>query len=50
LLELQCEKKNMDAVSKGKEAGMRVEGIQDVQEGDLVEIFRLELHKKKIGE
>lgn len=48
--ELQCEKKNVDEVSKGKEAGMRVEGISDVQVGDIVEIFRLELHKKKIGE
>ncbi len=48
--ELQCEKKNVDEVSKGKEAGMRVEGINEVQVGDLVEIFRLELHKKKIGE
>ncbi len=48
--ELQCEKKNVDEVSKGKEAGMRVEGISEVQEGDLVEIFRVELRKKKIGE
>ncbi len=48
--ELQCDKKNVEEVSKGKEAGMRVEGISDVQVGDIVEIFRLELHKKKIGE
>lgn len=48
--ELQCEKKNVDEVSKGKEAGLRVEDISEVKEGDLVEIFRLELHKKKIGE
>ncbi len=46
--ELQSENKNVEEVSKGKEAGMNVDGIQGVEEGDTVEIFRRELIKKKL--
>jgi len=50
LRELQSEKKNADAVAKGKEAGVRVEGIEGVEVGDTVEVIRVELIKKKIEE
>jgi len=48
LRELQCEKKNVDSVAKGKEAGLRVNDIQEVEEGDSVEIIRVETVKRKI--
>jgi len=48
--ELQSEKKNVDSVAKGREAGMRVEGIEGVGEGDTVEVVRTELIKKKLDE
>ncbi|EKD49788.1 MAG: hypothetical protein ACD_63C00050G0004, partial [uncultured bacterium] len=48
LVELQCEKQNVDEVSRGKEAGMRVEGVEGVEEGDIVEVYRIEMKKKKL--
>ena len=50
LRELQSEKKNVESVSQGKEAGVRVEGIEGVEVGDTVEVIKVELIKKKIEE
>ncbi len=48
LMELQAEKENCAEVIKGKEAGMRVEGIEGVKEGDVVEMFTISEKARKI--
>lgn len=49
LASLQCEKENVAEVAKGNNAGMKVDGISGVEEGDIVELYREEERKRKLG-
>lgn len=48
VVEVQCEKEQCDSVNKGKEAGIRAEGLADVVVGDTVEIIRIREEAKKL--
>ena len=48
LTELQSGKQSVTEVLEGQEAGMKINGFNEVQEGDIIEIIKFETKKREI--
>ena len=49
ILQLQCDKKNVPQATSGKECGLKVKSNFQIQEEDILEIYREEVVKKKLN-
>jgi translation initiation factor IF-2 len=48
IVQLQRDKKDVDEVSKGQEAGLLVKGVTSIEKGDILEIYQEEKRKKEL--